>query len=270
MSELRIDARSQSLLWGIGLFETMLVIAGSVVFETRHFERMATAARELGIPEPSPDAWRNAIAAALRVSPATDELALRCSWLDPGPGAAEWTFVATAFEVPPVTLERRRRGRVVLLPPRFRRTMPRYKSLSHLASVIGLRKAREAGADEGLFTSGGGILEGTATNVFAIDGKTLLTPPVEAGILPGIVRAWVIENASRAGCTVSTRLVDREDLRRGSFLTSSLTLLCPIRTVDGEMARDPGDGFRELARLFDDDCRASAAPRLGRAESTDR
>ena len=111
--------------------------------------------------------------------------------------------------------------------------------------------AREAGADEGFFTTDtGAILEGTSTNIFAIDGNVLSTPPVSAGLLPGIVREWVLRNAEAAELTVTTRSLDREDLLAGSFMTSSLTLLAPVRSVDGHPARDPGDRVRELSRLF--------------------
>lgn len=254
MTDSRIDTRSQSLLWGVGLFETMLVVRGRIIFEQRHLERMSAAARELGIREPSSAEWRSAVDSALHAAPDHEEHAIRITYLDRGTHSddtSDWILIATAFEIPPVTRSRRRHGRVVLLPPHICRAMPQYKSLSHLASVVGLRAARDAGADEGLFTTPEShVLEGTSTNVFAIDGETLLTPPLDAGILPGIVRAWVIENASHAGLPVKTRALSRSDLRGGSFLTSSLTLLSRIRTVDGDEANDPGEPFRMLSDLL--------------------
>jgi branched-subunit amino acid aminotransferase/4-amino-4-deoxychorismate lyase len=211
MSSGHIDAGSPSLLWGVGLFETMLVVRGRVTLERAHFERMAAGARELGIPEPDEGMWARAIGSALLPDSGAEEFAIRCTYIDSEPAGSRssWTIVARAFAIPPVTLRRRRRGRVVLLPPSIQRAMPQVKSISHLASVVGLRSAEEADADEGLFTTAEGlVLEGTATNVFAVDGETLLTPPVEAGLLPGIVRAWVIENASRVGWSVKTQLLE--------------------------------------------------------------
>lgn len=250
----RIDAGSPSLLWGVGLFETMLVVRGRVTLERTHFERMAAGARQLAIPEPEEDMWASAIRSALPVESGDGELAIRCTYLDsePNGSAQSWTIIARAFEIPPVTLRRRNRGRVVVLPSSIQRAMPQLKSISHLASVVGLQRAEDADADEGLFmTAEGGVLEGTATNVFAIDGDTLLTPPVEAGILPGIVRAWVIENAPRVGWSVKSRLLGRDDLLAGSFLTGSLTCLAPIRSVDGQAAQNAGERFDQLVRLFE-------------------
>ena len=249
----RIDAGSPALLWGVGLFETMLVVRGRVTLERAHYERMAAGARQLAIPEPEEGGWESAIRSALRFHSVAEELAIRCTYLESEPTGSlpSWTLIARAFEIPPVTLERRRRGRVVLLPSSIQRAMPRLKSISHLASVVGLRLAEDAGGDEGLFTTAEGrVLEGTATNVFAVDGDTLLTPPVEAGILPGIVRAWVIENAPRVGWSVKARLLDRDDLLGGSFLTGSLTCLAPIRSVDGQAVRIAGERFDQLVRFF--------------------
>ncbi|MFN2239184.1 MAG: aminotransferase class IV [Thermoanaerobaculia bacterium] len=252
----RIDAGSPSLLWGVGLFETMLVVRGRVTLERVHFERMAAGARQLAIPEPEESRWESAIRSALRFHSGAEELAIRCTYLDSEPNGSlpSWTIIARAFEIPPVTMRRRRRGRVVLLPSSIQRAMPQLKSISHLASVVGLRHAEEAGANEGLFTTAEGrVLEGTATNVFAIEGDTLLTPPVEAGILPGIVRGWVIENAPRVGWTVRTRPLGRDDLLGGSFLTSSLTCLAAIRSVEGQAAQSAGERFDQLVWLFEEE-----------------
>lgn len=254
MNTIRVDTGSQSLLWGVGLFETMLVTGGRIILEREHFDRMVASASELRFPLPSSNAWTSATRSALRDVGSHRECALRCSYLDidsRSPDSPGWRMIASAFDIPPITMSRRRRGRVILLPPEIRRSTPKHKSSSHLASVIGLRLAGDAGADEGLFTSArGGILEGTSTNVFAIDKDTLLTPPVRAGILPGVIRRWVIENASRADLRVRTRVLRSKDLLRGSFLTSSLTCLSDIRNVDGVACRDAGERFRELARLF--------------------
>jgi branched-subunit amino acid aminotransferase/4-amino-4-deoxychorismate lyase len=249
-----IDPGSPSLLWGVGLFETMLAIRGQVTLERAHFERMVAGARELAIPEPDETMWTRAIRAAMRTDSGAEELAIRCTYVDSESGSAppSWALIARVFEIPSVTLRRRRRGRVVLLPPSIQRAMPQLKSISHLASVVGLRRAEDADADEGLFTTAEGhILEGTATNVFAVDGETLLTPPVEVGLLPGIVRGWVLENASRVGWSLKTQLLGRDQLLGGSFLTGSLTGLAPIRTVDGQAAQPPGDRFDRLVRLFE-------------------
>ena len=133
--------------------------------------------------------------------------ALRCLYAQDSTG---WKVVATTFPIPATTLRRRRGARVITLARDLVRALPQHKLTSYAVSMIGLRQAIDADADEGLFVDRRGrVLEGTTTNVFAIDGETLIT--ARDAILPGIVRAWVIENASRvlyrppAGCRPTAR-----------------------------------------------------------------
>ena len=60
------------------------------------------------------------------------------------------------------------------------------KIANYLIAVLATREARRAGAVEALIVdSQGRVLEGTSSNVFAVAGGRLLTPPEELGILPG-------------------------------------------------------------------------------------
>ena len=233
-----------------GLFETMLVVGGRIVLESEHYVRMADAVRQIGADELDAELWRDALRAALRSVGNEGEHSLR-SIYQRGSGGA-WTLSAEAFDLPKVTLRRRRHGRATILPPAIRRHAPAIKSLDWLVEIRLLRATLAEDVDEGLLVDDDGkILEGTSTNVFAIDGDTLLTPPLDAGILPGTVRNWVIRNAPRVGLSVRHRGLAREDLMKGSFRTSSLSRLSPIRAIDGTPTSDPGERFHELAELFD-------------------
>lgn len=214
-----------------GLFETMLAIGGRVVQRDEHFARLARSARELGLPTPDEEEFRSAVAGAVR---SEEEMAVRCIYED-------GKFTATTGPIPIVTLHRRDGAHVVTLGPAVVRDRPSHKLTSYLTS----RPAIPAGANEALFVDGRGhILEGTTTNVFAIAGETLIT--ARDAVLPGIVRAWVIEHATK----VIQRRPTVAELRAGSFLTSSLTPLAPIVTLDGVACRPPGRVFVELRQMY--------------------
>jgi branched-subunit amino acid aminotransferase/4-amino-4-deoxychorismate lyase len=217
-----------------GLFETMLVVEGRVIQLEEHLQRMLHSAGVLGMRRPREQTFRDVVA---RV--AVDG-AVRCVWMD-------GRLTATAMPIPEATLRRRRGAHVVTFARSVRREAPVHKLTSYLAALPALRENLGAGNDEGLFVDRRGrILEGTTTNVFAIDGTTLITAPLRAGILPGIVRAWVVENAA----TVIERPPTVDELRGGSFLTSSLTPLAAIRTIDGRPCTPPGPAFTKLRRLY--------------------
>lgn len=231
-----------------GLFETMLVRGGRVILGEAHFRRLDGAAASIGAPSVDEAAWESAVTGALRPN-AADAYGMRCTW---APRNGAWSLTAESFPLPELTVSRQIHGRVVLLPPSIRRERPGIKSLEWLAAVRHLREMLPDGADEGLLTADGNeILEGTSTNVFALTGDGLVTPPLSAGILPGIVRGWAIDTALDEGVMVRFRPLTRSDLLAGSFLTSSLSGVSPIRRVDGERAEDLADGpFEMLAARF--------------------
>ena len=56
------------------------------------------------------------------------------------------------------------------------------------------REARRRGADEALLVDAAGqVVEGTRTSVWARIGGRMLTPPLSAGGLPGVARAFLLE-----------------------------------------------------------------------------
>jgi branched-subunit amino acid aminotransferase/4-amino-4-deoxychorismate lyase len=234
---------SPAVAQGLGLFETMLVANRSVALLERHRARMTRSAAALGFPVPDAAAFRAEVLRA--AEEVAGEGALRCLWI-----AAEtdaWVLAAEAQPVPARTVSRRVHGRAITLPPSLARALPEHKLTSYAPCVIGLAHAAAAGADEGLFVNREGlVLEGTATNVFAVTRHALVTAP--DGVLPGVMRARVLEQADALGIAIEWRCPTRDDLRAGSFLTSSLTLLAPLRTLDGEPCAAPGAIFEELRR----------------------
>jgi para-aminobenzoate synthetase/4-amino-4-deoxychorismate lyase len=57
-----------------------------------------------------------------------------------------------------------------------------------------LKVARAAGADEAIFVREDGVVtEGTYTNIFTQNGEGLITPAASLGLLPGVLREYLIE-----------------------------------------------------------------------------
>ncbi len=142
------------------------------------------------------------------------------------------------------------------------------KSLSYTESIVALLDARAAGADDALLLDTDGHLSGGASsNVFLVIGDTLVTPPRECGILPGITRAAVLEIAATERIAILERVVRQEEIEsaREAFLTSSLRGVAPLLRVNGGAIGDgvPGAVTRRIrdayASLVQRECRAAAA-----------
>ncbi|HEX2833683.1 MAG TPA: aminotransferase class IV [Thermoanaerobaculia bacterium] len=254
MKQIAID--SPAVAHGLGLFETMLVVRGAIVLLDEHLARMTRSAAALGFPEPDADAFRRD---ALRVAESVnDEAALRVIYV--ASAANEWTLFAEVHAIPPLTLQRRDDARAITLDASLTRALPAHKMTSYASCVIGLRNAVASHANEGLFVRGEDVLEGTATNLFAVTQHSLIT--AHANVLPGVVRAWVLDRARVLGIAVEERAPSRDEVRGGAFLTGSLTGVAALREVDGERCETPGEIFRALSS----DARAlllSRSPRDG-------
>lgn len=107
---------------------------------------------------------------------------------------------------------------------------------NYLESVLALKHAKARGAHEALIlTYDGHLVEGTTTNVFALHGARLITPPTSETLLPGITRGLVLQVAPELGFTVEERRMTPSDLASAdeAFLTSSIRELLAISKIDG-------------------------------------
>ena len=101
--------------------------------------------------------------------------------------------------------------------------------LAHKTSLRGLYDAAraESGAAEVVFIDEPGfVTEGSWSNIFVERDGVLLTPPLSLGLLPGVLRAELIEK----GRAVESHL-RLADLGDGFFLGNSLRGLIPARLV---------------------------------------
>jgi branched-chain amino acid aminotransferase len=203
---------------------------------------------------------RSATRSALRTASASDEHGLRWSYLAIGKNLDDprsWKLFAMLLPLPPETQRKRKGVRAVLLPRDWQRTTPRWKTIDYRASIAGGRLAKRFAAEEGIFLDAKGrVREATAMNVFLVSGSRAITPPVSVGVLPGVVRGWVIANARRAGLVVEEGTFSAARLRRGAFLTSSLTGVAPLEKLDGKPCVPPGPAFERLRALYADEVRS--------------
>jgi branched-chain amino acid aminotransferase len=78
------------------------------------------------------------------------------------------------------------------------------------------------------------VFEASRANLFIVRQGSLLTPPLDGEILPGVARGGVLEVAAEYGFGVSEEPFDLEALRDAdeAFLTGSLRGVEPVRAID--------------------------------------
>jgi len=220
-----------SLIHGLGLFETLRVSGGVPEFLGYHIERMAGSARFLGL-EFSERGFLEALAEALADRSPDLEWRVRITlFVDRGPrylGSAE-----PLGPVPDSVALRLSRYRVFSENP-----LCLHKTTSRLIYYLVQREAEARGFWDGLMLNERGEIAeaGRANLFFVLDGE-LVTPPLSSGVLPGVIRRVLLE----AGLATE-RVLCPEDIRRASagFTTGSLIRAAALSEIKGlEYEPDP-------------------------------
>jgi para-aminobenzoate synthetase / 4-amino-4-deoxychorismate lyase len=96
------------------------------------------------------------------------------------------------------------------------------------------------------------VLEASRANVFAVRGETLVTPPADGRLLPGIARRRVMEAADACGLLPLESELTIDDLSAADevLLAGSVRGIEPVRSIDGaELGRPDSAGARIAAEL---------------------
>ncbi len=206
--------------FGLGVFETISIEHNVPVFLSWHLERLRHSLRELGIRQNIDESYV-------------------CSWLSAHPGehqalkimASDENLILT-IRPNPYTPEQIAAGFSLSYSHVFRNeTSPltRHKTLNYGDCILEKRRAREKGADELILcNSRGEICEGTTTNIFFVRHGQIYTPPVSCGLLPGILRRFILEQYP-----VNEQILYREDALQMEecFVTNSLMGVMPVNTL---------------------------------------
>ncbi len=255
---------------GDGVFESMLAVDGHARKVDMHLERMASSAAALQLDFPAPQVWETAIATAQAEFARLhgDVPAVVKLMLTRGPeGAGIPTAWVAASPVPESTGRQREEGLDVLLLDRGYDSsvaerapwlLLGAKTLSYAVNMAAIRFAKQHGADDVIFTSADGkVLEGpTSTVVLAVveDGvKTLLTPELESGILPGTTQSALFAAAEKEGWQLGYGPLEPAHLVQadGVWLISSIRLLAPVKSIDGNPVPVSRELTDELAALVE-------------------
>jgi branched-chain amino acid aminotransferase len=225
-TEARVDPADRGFTLGDGLFETIAVAGGAPRRLAAHLARLERGAHVLDLKLPWPLADLGRAVAETIVANGLQEGVLRLTvtrgpalrGLLP-PALAHPTLVIAPAPWPQAPAPARA---VIATETRRNERSPlsRIKCLGCLDNVLARKEAASRGADDALLLNTlGRIAEATASNVFLVLDGRLVTPPVDDGALPGVMRADVIAQLSAA-----ERSLTAEDLARASeaFLTNSL------------------------------------------------
>lgn len=262
--QLTVSALDRGFLFGDGVFETLRTYGRTPFRLTAHLARLRRSAEALRIRLETPDedvgrlidggierVQASEVSIRLLLTRGASALAYR---LPEAQRPELYAFFSPLPHRPPEIVERGVRA-ITLLEEKAAR-FANVKLMNGVPSILALEAARERGAYECLRVSAHGhLLEGFMSNVFAVRGDRLVTPAVSEGLLDGVTRAVVLEQARERGLrTEETSLPLAEALCADElFLTHTSAGVVPVVAVDDRPIGSgrPGDVARGLAAWFE-------------------
>ncbi|NKX50049.1 aminodeoxychorismate lyase [Arthrobacter deserti] len=264
-SKPQLMATDQGATRGDGIFESMLAVDGTPRKISAHLARLAASAETMDLVIPPADAWERAAATAIAEHPPARELVAKLLVTRGVEGAGSPTAWVQASVPGPSGRRQRESGIDVLLLDRgYDSTVAERapwlllgaKTLSYAVNMAALRYARKHGADDVIFTSSDGlVLEGPTSTVLTAtvrEGtRTLTTPLLESGVLPGTSQGALFSTAADAGWQLGYGPLVPQDLFGADavWLVSSIRLMAPVRSIDGRkipVSRELTDELTEL------------------------
>lgn len=253
----RISPFDHGLLTGDGVFETLRVYGGVPFAWRRHADRLCRSAEAMGVRLPDPATLREAADAVIRANGLPSaRLRITVTGGDAPLGSSRAEAPSRAIVAAGPLGEVRPRIDVIVVewPRNERGALVGIKTISYGENVRALAEAERRGAGEAVFpNTRGNLCEGTATNVFLVEDRRVVTPPLSAGCLAGVTRELVLELCRDLGVEAA-----EEDRPAGAlsgageaFLTSTTREVQPIARVDGAaLPASPGPVTATLAEAF--------------------
>jgi branched-chain amino acid aminotransferase len=265
--EARVSVFDRGFLYGDSVYETIATVKGRLFAVDEHLARLERSAARLRLRLPPRAVIEEAIATTVEAA-ANAESRVRvmvtrgAGGLDLDPASVDdpqlVVIVSPRGGPTPEMYEKGVAVEIVSVARNDPRAIdPAVKSGNYLNNVLALGEARRrSGAHEAILCApGGGVAEGSSSNVFAVTGGIVRTPALEVGILDGVTRGKVLAlcRSNQIPCE-EVAFMSPDELRSADevFLTSAAREVLPVTAVDGKAvgAGVPGPVTRRLMALY--------------------
>ena len=261
----RISVLDRGFLYGDGLFETMRSYKGEVLWLDRHLDRLYRSSDIIGMRINRDKKYlKYIIYKLLKVNNLKDAYIRLCVTRGKGRIGLESTAIrdqglvvmAKKFEPYP---DRFYKKGVSIKTSTIRRNelsdASKVKSLNYMDSILARIEAQGEGGDDALLLNTKGfVAESAVSNVFMIKRKSLMTPSLDSGALPGVTREIILSLAKELDLVPVEKHIKFDDLKRASevFLSNSLMEIMPVASIDDKKIGKgrPGPITKSILKLY--------------------
>ncbi len=240
----RLPLNDTGLLYGDTLFETFRAEKNQILLQNEHLVRLSLSAQLLGFPYDRPriETALSQMAAALKSEISRLRLTLgrgTSQGFKLANGSDSW-FALTAVATIPPNDDDRNIGADCISAPNHRTNpldhLPQMKRGNHADCLYAADYASRHNAQEALFLENNLVIEGSSSNIFALFGETLFTPPIDKLVLAGITRGQIISTAIEFGLQIAEEALPFEKLLKADeiWLSNAMIEILPVASIDGQ------------------------------------
>lgn len=250
-NDAHVSALDRGLMYGDGLFETIMFVDDAAPLWPRHMHRLHEGCKRLGLPAPDNALLLQETETVMEGMPhAVVRITITRGVGTRGyapPDHPQATRIVAAFEPPFIDADWYARGIRVRFADLRLSAQPRLAGLKHLnrlEQVLALAEWNDPDIVEALlFDERDRLIGSTAANVFVVVHGCLATSALDRCGVAGVARAEVLAHYPQ----LQIRDIDRDELMQADeiFLSSSVRGILPVREIDGR-ALQPGPHARAL------------------------
>ncbi len=225
------------LMYGEGVFETFRYNNALPKYIDFHYERMINGAKLLNIPKISKEDYLYYINKAVENSESKD---LYVKTVLVSKGNLYYQLIPNGKSLIVITKPYKEIGeniRLTISPYKVHSSDPllKIKSTNYLRNILIKRYAKEKGFfDCIILNENNNITETSSANIFWIKGKYLYTPSIDCGLLDGVSRRVILQEAKKQGFIVVEGRFFLEDLKNANlvFLSNALHGIIKVKEID--------------------------------------
>ncbi len=265
LEEARIPVLDRGFIFGDGVYEVIPVYSRRPFRIASHLKRLQHSLDGIRLQNPHSDAeWTRLINELIAHNAVEDQYlylhitrgVAKRDHAFPNPPVTSTVFMmSNPLLTPPAALLQSGVGAVSAPDNRWLRCD--IKAIALLPNVLLRQMAVDAGAAETILIRDNDFMtEGAASNIFVVKNGTLLAPPKDHLMLPGITYDIVLEIAAANGIPYQVRKIAAAEVFSADelLLTSSTKEVLAITTLDGKPVGNgkPGAMFTKLHKLYQD------------------
>lgn len=265
ITEAKISVLDRGFIFGDGVYEVIPVYSRRAFRLAEHLQRLRHSLDSIKLTNPHSDTeWTDIIRQLIACNAPEDQYlylhitrgVAKRDHAFPNPPVPPTVFLlSNPLTTPPEPLLHN--GISAISAPDNRWLRCDIKAISLLPNVLLRQMAIDAGCAETIMIRDNAFLtEGAASNIFVVKNGTLLSPPKDHLMLPGITYDVILELAAAHGILHQVRRVAAHEVFDADelLLTSSTKEVLAITQLNGKPvgAGRPGPMFARLHRLYQD------------------